>query len=206
MQLRNIVIYLCIIKDIDTIYYSSFFSKFKEKSMRFTKNLFFFLLVLSIISSCKDDDESIMATVEIIAKNNSGISGTVTFSETDGMVTMQANITGLSEGLHAIHIHETGDCSADDGTSAGGHWNPTNTTHGEWGGDTFHIGDIGNLDANASGTASISRTTNLWCIGCSDATKNVIGKAIIIHEGPDDFTSQPSGAAGPRIGCGEINM
>jgi len=173
------------------------------------KNLSIFIalaLSLFLIQSCGDDDEAntktAAATIE--AKNGSGISGTVTFREVDGTVTMESSFQGLTEGEHAIHIHETGDCSADDGTSAGGHWNPTGVDHGEWGTAPFHIGDIGNLDAKADGTASISRTTDLWCVGCDDAAKNVVGKAIIIHEGPDDFSSQPSGAAGARIGCGEI--
>jgi Cu-Zn family superoxide dismutase len=68
----------------------------------------------------------------------------------------------------------------------------------------FHIGDIGNLVVGADGTGTIERETNLWSIGGKGANKNVVGHAIIIHEGPDDFSSQPSGAAGPRVGCGEI--
>ena len=137
-------------------------------------------------------------------KNGSGISGTVTFSQTDNYVTMEANIMGLSEGEHAIHIHEKGDCSSPDGKSAGGHWNPTNSEHGEWGSEAFHIGDIGNLKATGDSVTVFTRDTDLWCIGCGDEEKDILGKAIIIHSGADDFTSQPSGAAGERIGCGEI--
>jgi len=144
------------------------------------------------------------AVATISAKNDSGISGTVTFTEIDGKVSMIAAISGLTEGNHAIHIHAVGDCSSDDGKSAGGHWNPTNVNHGVWGTDPFHKGDIGNLVANADGQAAISRDTDLWCIGCSDENNDIVGKAIIIHEGPDDFSTQPAGAAGPRIGCGEI--
>jgi Cu-Zn family superoxide dismutase len=68
----------------------------------------------------------------------------------------------------------------------------------------FHIGDIGNLVVGADGTGSIERTTKLWTVGGEASSKNVVGHAIIIHAGPDDFSSQPSGAAGPRVGCGEI--
>ena len=161
--------------------------------------------MLVIVIACnKDDDDTLSATATISAKNDSGISGTVTFEEFDGMVTMAVTISGLTPGDHAIHIHETGDCSADDGSSAGGHWNPTNVDHGIWGEEPFHIGDIGNLEADEKPVTLFIRTTDLWCIDCDDETKNIIGKAIIIHEGPDDFSSQPSGAAGPRIGCGEI--
>jgi len=169
----------------------------------FIKTGLLFFVVIFAMSSCKKDPK---ATVTIQAKNNSGITGTVTFTDKDGEIEMVANIEGATEGDHAIHIHETGDCSADDGTSAGGHWNPTNVDHGTWGTEPFHIGDIGNIGVGSDGKGSISRTTDLWCLGCSDTIKNIIGKAIIIHAGPDDFSSQPSGAAGPRIGCGVISM
>ncbi len=177
------------------------------------KNYLTFSIVLAcsfslIITSCSDDDNNPAekkATAIIGAKNDSGISGTVTFTEVNGVVTMNAEVSNVTAaGDHAIHIHETGDCSANDGTSAGGHWNPTNVDHGEWGTAPFHIGDIGNIVVDANGNGTIVRQTNLWCIGCDDQNKNILNKAIIIHEGPDDFSSQPSGAAGPRIGCGEI--
>jgi len=161
----------------------------------------------TLLISCNDDDDSITelkATAVISSKNDSVLSGNVTFSEVDGQVTMIANVNYNKEGNYAIHIHEKGDCSASDGSSAGGHWNPTNTTHGEWGSSSFHMGDIGNIVVTSSGNGTITRKTDLWCIGCNDEKKNIIGKAIIVHEGPDDFSSQPSGAAGARIGCGEI--
>ena len=159
--------------------------------------------VLFMFSACKDNPS---ATVTISEKNSSGVTGTVTFTDKDGIIEMVAEIEGATEGDHAIHIHAIGDCSADDGTSAGGHWNPTNEDHGTWGTAPFHRGDIGNINVGSNGKGSISRDTDLWCLGCADETKNVIGKAIIIHEGPDDFSTQPTGAAGPRIGCGEIMM
>jgi len=170
--------------------------------MKDYKNYLIAILIAVSIAACKG--VGLNATSIIEAKNSSGVSGTIIFTETNGMVLMTANISGLTPGNHAIHIHAIGDCSADDGISAGGHWNPTEVSHGAWGVAPFHIGDIGNLEANTDGTASLSRNTDLWCIDCSDVAKNIVGKAIIIHEGPDDFSSQPSGAAGPRIGCGVI--
>ncbi len=161
-------------------------------------------LIILVFISCKNNTTTINATSNIMAKNNSGITGTVSFTETNGIVSMTANISGLTPGNHAIHIHAVGDCSAEDGKSAGGHWNPTNSEHGIWGTAPFHTGDIGNIKSEANSTGTINRETDLWCINCDDELKNIIGKAIIIHEGVDDFTSQPSGAAGDRIGCGEI--
>lgn len=138
--------------------------------------LFAFFISATCFWSCKKDDDTVEATATIQAKNDSGISGTVEFSEQDGMVTMKAEIANLSQGMQAIHIHETGDCSAADGSSAGGHWNPTSVPHGVWGTDPFHLGDIGNLNPNADGTAIIERTTDLWCLTCDDENKKLLGK------------------------------
>ena len=114
-------------------------------------------------------------------------------------------IGGLTEGEHAIHLHEKADCSSDDGKSSGGHWNPTAQPHGKWGNaNGFHKGDIGNFTADKNGNGTVSLTTSEWCIGCGDPNKDIIGKAIIVHQGTDNFISQPSGAAGTRVSCGGI--
>ena len=135
-------------------------------------------------------------------KSDSNVAGDVSFTEENGKVVMKATFSGLTPGEHAIHIHDKADCSSADGTSTGGHWNPTAEPHGKWGvADGYHRGDIGNFTADAEGNATLEFTTDLWCIGCEDETKNIVGKAVIVHQGVDDFTSQPSGAAGARISC-----
>ena len=135
-------------------------------------------------------------------KSDSNVEGVVNFTEENGKVDMTATLTGLSEGEHAIHIHEKADCSAADGTSTGGHWNPTAQPHGKWGADTgYHRGDIGNFNADAEGNATVTFSTDEWCIGCDDETKNIVGKAVIVHQGVDDYTTQPSGDAGARVSC-----
>ncbi len=135
-------------------------------------------------------------------KSESEVSGMVTFTEENGTVSMMANLKGLSPGEHAIHLHEKADCSSDDGKSTGGHWNPTAQPHGKWGAaEGFHLGDIGNFVADENGSATVEFATDLWCLGCADDSKNILGKAVIVHQGVDDFTSQPSGAAGARISC-----
>lgn len=144
-------------------------------------------------------------TLKLEPKSDSKASGSVVFKEENGQVKMVAVIGGLSEGTHAIHIHEKADCSSPDGKSSGGHWNPTSQPHGKWGESTgFHKGDIGNFEVDENGNGTISMTTDQWCVGCGDATKDIVGKAIIVHQGTDDFTSQPSGAAGARVSCGGI--
>lgn len=186
------------------------------------KNLSILLISLSLsIISCKNEKKNTETiedktvenqvvepksiTVELSAKSESHVSGTVIFTDKNGTVSMLATVSGLEPGAHAIHIHESSDCSSPDGKSAGGHWNPTNQPHGKWGVETgYHKGDIGNFTADENGNASISISTDEWCIGCGDETKDVIGKGIIVHAGVDDFTTQPTGDAGGRVSCGGI--
>lgn len=144
-------------------------------------------------------------SIALAPKSDSNVKGEVTFTEKDGEVMMVATLSGLTEGEHAIHIHETADCTSADGKSAGGHWNPTFKPHGEWGAETgYHRGDIGNFMADADGNAKVEFSTDEWCIGCEDDTMNIIGKGVIVHQGVDDFTSQPSGDAGARVSCAGI--
>ena len=144
-------------------------------------------------------------TVTMESKSGSEVKGNVVFSEENGVVTMTAVFEGLAPGEHAIHLHEEADCSADDATSTGGHWNPTFAQHGKWGdAEGYHLGDIGNFTADEEGNGSITFETDQWCIGCGDEKKDILGKAVIVHQGTDDFTSQPSGAAGARVSCGGV--
>lgn len=144
-------------------------------------------------------------SVELNPKNDSNVSGKVRFIQSGDLVKMTAKVMGLSKGFHAIHIHEKSDCSAPDGKSAGGHWNPTAQPHGKWGDESgYHKGDIGNFLVKDQKITVFDFSTNEWCIGCGDATKDLLGKAVIIHQGEDDFVSQPSGAAGSRVSCAGI--
>jgi Cu-Zn family superoxide dismutase len=145
------------------------------------------------------------ARAVIEPRSGSAIEGKVEFEIEDGEVEMEVRVKGLVPGSsHAIHLHEKGDCSAPDATSAGGHWNPTGSPHGKWGHDAgFHHGDIGNLVANDKGEARLEFKTPLWTIG-GDPGTDVVGKSVVIHEKVDDFTTQPTGAAGARIGCGVV--
>ena len=143
------------------------------------------------------------ANAMISSSNDSGVTGMAVFTQNGDQITLMIEIQGASPGLHAVHIHAYGDCSAPDGTSAGGHWNPTGVAHGKWGEGEFHLGDIGNITVGEDGTGRITLTTDLWEIG-TGSDVDVVGRGIIVHAGADDFTSQPSGAAGARIGCGVI--
>ncbi len=145
------------------------------------------------------------ATAIIGESNASGLTGKAVFTRTGDDITFVVELNNASAGQHAVHIHEKGDCSAPDGTSAGGHWNPTGVAHGKWGEGEFHLGDIGNLTASEQGAGRLQLTTNLWEMN-TGSDIDVVGKAIVVHAGPDDFVSQPSGNAGARIGCGVIKL
>lgn len=149
-------------------------------------------------------DAGITAVIE--AKSGSNVSGTATFTTDGTKVTVTVNVQGvMMPGEHGVHIHETGDCSAADAMSAGAHWNPTMKMHGKWGVDPFHLGDIGNITIDANGEGTLTLTTDLWSLGTGEMN-DVFGHAILVHDMKDDFTSQPAGGAGTRIGCGVIGL
>lgn len=152
----------------------------------------------------KDTMTGKVVVVNMNAKSKSNVNGTITLTQNEGDVTMVVKLAGFTPGEHAIHVHENGDCSSDDGKSAGGHWNPKGEDHGKWGENMHHAGDIGNLVADASGTATLEFSTDQWCLGCDDETKNLMGKSFIVHAKADDFKTQPTGDAGGREACGVI--
>ena len=164
-------------------------------------------LALALAASClgcsEDEPTSSGATqASTLVKPTEGneAQGTVEFSQEAGGVRVIANLTGLTEGDHGFHVHEKGDCSAADGTSAGGHFNPEGKAHGAPDAAERHVGDLGNITADSSGQATYDRLdTHLEL----DGANSIIGLAVIVHALPDDF-SQPTGAAGARVGCGVI--
>jgi len=144
------------------------------------------------------------ATALLSAASGSNVSGTATFTQTaDGKVKMVLAVENLTAGEHAIHLHENGDCSAADATSAGGHWNPAEDDHGKRGENEYHAGDIDNLTVGEDGKGNLEMVVEGWSIG-DGQDSDILNKAVIIHADADDFTSQPSGAAGSRVACGVI--
>lgn len=144
-------------------------------------------------------------SIKLDPKSGSKASGQAYFIEQDGRVVIQAKISGLEPGVHAVHLHEKSDCSAEDGTSTGGHWNPTFENHGKWGAaEGYHKGDIGNFTVDEDGMGLLEFETDEWCIGCGDEKKDILGKAVIVHKDADDYTTQPTGNAGSRVICGGV--
>jgi Cu-Zn family superoxide dismutase len=148
------------------------------------------------------DIKAAEAHIAPIAGN--GLSGHARFEKGMlGRVTLTVNVRDLPEGTYAVHIHERGDCSSPDGMSAGEHWNPNHDVHGKYDADTRHLGDLDNLKVDMTGRGKLEVTSREWTIG-TNSFGDVLGKAIIIHEREDDFTTQPSGNSGAPIACGVI--
>lgn len=144
------------------------------------------------------------ATANLSAASGSLASGQLKLMPMGGGVHITGTIGGLNaNGTHAFHIHEKGDCSAADASSAGGHFNPAGQPHGRASNPQHHAGDSDNLVANADGSATVNAHFNGVVLG-GGAANDVVGKAIVVHADPDDYTSQPSGNAGSRIACGVI--
>ncbi|GIW70777.1 MAG: superoxide dismutase [Cu-Zn] [Planctomycetota bacterium] len=131
--------------------------------------------------------------------------GVVRFVEEQGKVRVQARIEGLApHGTHGFHIHEYGDCSAPDGTSAGGHYNPEGHPHAGPQAFPRHAGDLGNVVADEHGVATLELV--LDNITIAGAKNPILGRGMIVHAQADDLKSQPTGAAGARIACGVIGI
>lgn len=144
---------------------------------------------------CKHFKSEGLASVSSLGEGS--VKGTVTFMKSEEGIRVVAQISGLKPGKsHGFHIHQYGDCSQG-GKNAGTHFNPYKHSHGGPHSKEKHLGDLGNLTANEKGEALYDQNFK----GC---IKKLIGRSVIIHEGADDFKTQPTGGAGAYIGCGVI--
>lgn len=141
---------------------------------------------------------------QAILKGTAGnkVDGVVSFQALNGGVRIIADIQGLTPGLHGFHIHEHGDCSTEDASSAGGHFNPTGHNHGSPDDLDRHVGDLGNLLADENGNAHFERVDNIIEL---NGEHSIVGRGLIVHAAEDDFTTQPTGNAGARVACGIID-
>lgn len=163
-------------------------------------------LVLAITScGARDNPKNSPKMAKAIVQPIKGkiVSGIVWFTETKDGVEISADFYGLTPGKHGFHVHEFGDCSSHDGSSAGAHYNPTKKKHGGPDNSERHIGDFGNIEANENGHAHYKRVDRVIQLS---GEHSIIGKSIIIHQDEDDLASQPAGNAGARIGCGMIEL
>ncbi|HZF98937.1 MAG TPA: superoxide dismutase family protein [Pseudoxanthomonas sp.] len=146
------------------------------------------------------------AVANLASASGSLVSGKLTLVPTADGVHVTDTVGGLPpNGVHGFHVHETGDCSAADASSAGAHFNPFGAPHGKVGGGGHHAGDADNITANAGGVATVNAHLRNVTLG-GGAINDVAGRAVVVHAAPDDYTRQPSGDAGARLACGLIKL
>ena len=164
-----------------------------------------FLSFVGLIARAQPEEKSsapLKAIAVLHPTAGNKISGTVTFTEVADGVQVHAEITGLTPGNHGFHVHEFGDCSAPDASSAGAHFNPTNKPHAAPDAAERHVGDMGNVETDASGKAKLEYLDHH--ISLTNDQSSVIGRSVVVHAKADDLKSQPAGDSGARIACGVI--
>lgn len=187
--------------------------------MHTLKTTFFLSVLILLLAGCsqQNDMEESETTetspdspeiTELVAILNptvdSDVHGVVRFFKTDEGVQVVAEVNELeSNSSHGFHIHEFGDCTALDGTSAGGHFNPENVPHAGPDSDQRHVGDLGNITVDENGLAELDYVDPKLTF---EGPNSIIGRGVIVHAGEDDLESQPTGDAGARLSCGVIGI
>jgi Cu-Zn family superoxide dismutase len=141
------------------------------------------------------------ATIE--PRSGSNVKGWATFTDrSTGGVAVVVHIENAPPGTHGLHVHDKGDCSAPDASSAGGHFNPGGMPHAAPTEAHRHAGDLGNITIEANGTGHLEIVSDLLTVKAGP--NSVVGRAVIFHEKADDLQTQPTGNAGGRLGCGVV--
>lgn len=153
--------------------------------------------------SAEETKDVVRAVAQMKPTEGNAVSGVVYFEPTEEGVRVRATVMGLEPGsVHGFHIHEKGDCSAPDATSAGGHYAPEGNPHGLPPAENRHAGDMGNIVADDKGQAKVERTFDTFSL---EGDHSVVGRAVIVHAQEDKGT-QPTGEAGARVTCGVIKQ
>ena len=159
-----------------------------------------FCIALAAAAVASAQPTRAVATLAPTAGNTAN--GTVTFEQQGQTMLVTAKVSGLTPGPHGFHVHEKGDCSAPDATSAGGHFNPSGQAHGDPKSAVHHAGDMPMLVADAAGNASLVFEYGPATLG--RGANDILGKAVVVHADADDFKTQPAGNSGARVACGVI--
>lgn len=161
------------------------------------------MAVLTAACGSPKTESSPMAKANLEATKGNAVTGVVTFQQHGDHVMVHAKVSGLKPNQeHGFHAHEKGDCSSGDGMSTGGHFNPTGKPHGPQHAD-HHAGDLPALKADANGNVDVK--FHLSGVTLTAGPTSLVGRGLIVHAGPDDYTTQPTGNSGARIACAVIN-
>ncbi|WP_096668028.1 superoxide dismutase family protein [Polaromonas sp. AET17H-212] len=167
------------------------------------KTAFVLVATATLLSACASTPSGPRATAQLQPTTGNATSGSVSFVQKGNKVLVSGEIRGLKPNAeHGFHVHEKGDCSSGDGMSAGGHFNPTGAPHGAHGVGMHHTGDLPSLKADAGGIARFNFESGSLAVG--SGVTDIVGKGLIVHRDPDDYKTQPTGNAGPRLACAII--
>ncbi|ABE45462.1 superoxide dismutase family protein [Polaromonas sp. JS666] len=156
-----------------------------------------------VLTACASMTSGPRAVAQLQSTTGNTATGTVSFTKSGDKVVVKGEVRGLKPNAeHGFHVHEKGDCSSGDGLSAGGHFNPDGKPHGNHSDMAHHAGDLPSLKADASGVAKFSFETTSIAVGSGPS--DVTGRGLIVHRDPDDYKTQPTGNAGPRLACAVI--
>lgn len=157
-----------------------------------------------VLSACASTSGGPRAVAQLQSTTGNTATGTVSFTQAGDKVMVAGEVRGLKPNAeHGFHVHEKGDCASGDGMSAGGHFNPDSKGHGQHAMGAHHAGDLPSLKADASGVARFNFVSTGIAVG--SGTANIIGRGLIVHRDPDDYKTQPTGNAGPRLACAVIS-
>lgn len=167
------------------------------------KTAFVLLATATLLGACASTPSGPRASAQLQPTTGNATSGSVSFAQKGNKVLVSGEIRGLKPNAeHGFHVHEKGDCSSGDGMSAGGHFNPTGAPHGAHGMGMHHTGDLPSLKADAGGIARFTFESGSLAVG--SGVTDIVGRGLIVHRDPDDYKTQPTGNAGPRLACAVI--
>ncbi|MGB3795219.1 MAG: superoxide dismutase family protein [Alteraurantiacibacter sp.] len=173
-----------------------------------TSSLPLIAIALFATSGCAtvyDDPASEVGSAILMDRNGNSAGSAMLYSEGDE-VTITVALDNLSSGTHAVHLHTTGDCSANDFTSAGGHLNPIGNEHGSLNPQGAHLGDLPNAEVSAAGVGTVSATLRGSRATVLSQIFDTDGTALVVHAGADDYRTDPAGDAGSRVACGVFSQ
>ena len=159
---------------------------------------------LSACQTAMEQPTQSAGTAELKARDGSP-AGMARLYDDGSAITVSVALQGMTPGVHAVHLHTTGNCSAADFTSAGGHLNPGAKQHGSLNPAGSHLGDLPNVTVDADGMGTASVTLSPPAAQALAEIFDADGTAVVVHEGADDYRSDPAGAAGSRVACGVMS-
>jgi Cu-Zn family superoxide dismutase len=164
------------------------------------------LPIVAVLAGCQTTDELPpdrlgQATLRLA---NGLPGGTAQLLGSGSQVNISVALVGVAQGVHGVHLHMVGSCDAPDFASAGAHLNPTGRQHGMQNPQGAHLGDLPNVTVGSSGAGSASATLNGSREEVLARLFDGDGTAVVVHAGPDDYRTDPSGNSGGRIACGVL--